>query len=380
MGMDLSLIGAGLSAGSNFSNNLFNLYSTNKANKLNYRMFQEGNQFAHDEAELAFNRSADFQREMFNAENLYNSPLEMLKRLQAAGLSPFDYFSNGNYQGASSQQAYSPAATSAVSHAMQAPTLDLNMNGAINAFAQVVQTLADKKLKSAEADRLLKLTGAEFEKMLSEKNYTDSLKANSDFDRFLKDYKLPYQIQQMMADFRVALTKGDLQEAQKLLTKAEESRVWEESKTTRDLRPYLVANARRLYDVYSSEIVKNRAAASESYSHAGLMDSQKTYQELINDVQIYETEYARTTGEKRVEWIHNNLDKFVNSLDNAIDAQITTDWAKYQKHKRLAEIYQDLNNNRNKRVNRYTDNLLQYITNELGISLSANGSIIDKVP
>ena len=369
--MDLSLLGAGVTAGSNLSNNLFNLYSQNKANELNYKMFKEGNQFAHDEAELAFNRSADFQREMFAAENLYNSPLEMLKRLQKAGLSPFDYFSNGNYQGASSQQAYSPAASPAVSHAMQAPTLDLNFNGAINSFAQIVQTLADKKLKSAEADRILKLTGAEFEKMLSEKNYTDSLKANSDFDRFLKNYKLPYEIQNLMADYRVALTKGDLQEAQKLLSDAETSKVWQESKTTEQLRPYLVANARRLYDVYSSEIIKNRAAASESYEHADLMHLQQTYQEHMNSIADYEREYKTLDYGAKAVFIKNNADKILTEMRRALDASDMSEWKKYEMEKRLKGYYERINTaNDDSKAVEFMDHFWMFLNRDFPVRLA----------
>ena len=112
-------VGAALiSGGADLMNNLFNLYSSNKTNKLNYKMFQEANKFAHDEAQLAFDRESQFAEKMFNAENEYNSPLKMLERLEQAGLSPFDYFSNGNYMGASAQNVNSSAAVPGISHAM----------------------------------------------------------------------------------------------------------------------------------------------------------------------------------------------------------------------------------------------------------------------
>lgn len=372
--MDPMITSAAVSGGSSFlsslMNNLFNISSQNKTNKLNYQMFKESQDFASQEAQKAFDRESGFAWDMFNAENAYNTPLAMLERLHEAGLSPFDYFSNGNYVGASGNSVSGNIAPSPVSHAMQAPSLDLNMNGAINSFAQVIQTLADSKYKNAQTERTLALYSAELEKMLSEKGYTDTLKANADFDRMVKEYKLPYEVNNLVAEYKRLLSQGDLNKALEYLHKMETSSVWENTKTTQQMRPYLVANARRLYDVYSSEINRNNAAAGESRAHAGLYGSEKHYQDLVNEIQEYTTAYERQVGTMKLNWIHQNKEKFVDSLDSAIESSNMSNWAKYQAHKRLNSYYADLNKDRENNAQRIFDDMLQYVTNDLGISLS----------
>lgn len=344
-------VGAAMvSGGADLMNNLFNLYSTNKTNKLNYKMFQEANKFAHDEAQLAFDRESQFAEKMFNAENEYNSPLKMLERLEQAGLSPFDYFSNGNYMGASAQNVNSSAAVPGISHAMTTPTLDINANGAINAFAQVIGAISESKYKDAQSWDLYNTATERLRSISADADYKESLKALTDLDAMIRENKLPYEIKNLMADFENKCAEKDLKSAQELLTKVETSHEWEKSKTTRDLRPYLVANARHLYDVYSSEITRNVASASESYAHAGLYGEQTEYQSFMNDIAAFQKEFEVLDYSAKIKWIsdRNNFDNLVDSYRQAIDASKASDWMKYNLNKRLGDIEHDLRTGRDK--------------------------------
>lgn len=143
------------------------MVNTNQTNKNNLGLMREQNQFNSDEAEknrqfqsaesdkaaafnaeqalLSFNRSADFEREMFEREAHYNSPANQLRLMREAGLNP-NLFSP-SLSSASGGAASSPAATasapggSAASSAgivpMQSPNLDLNFVTSLAAGEQL---------------------------------------------------------------------------------------------------------------------------------------------------------------------------------------------------------------------------------------------------
>lgn len=361
-----------ISGGASLLNNIGNLIMQNKTNKMNYKMFKEANQFAHDEAQLAFDRESGFAEKMFNLENEYNSPLQMLGRLEEAGLSPFDYFSNGNYVGASSQNVNSAAAVPAVSHAMQSPTLDINANGAINAFAQVIGAISESKYKDAQAWDLYNTADARIKKIISEANYNDSLKALSDLDAFIKENKFPYEVQNLMADYENALADRDLKKATELLRQVETSESWERSKTIREMRPYLIANARHLYDVYSSEIAKNYASSSESLAHADVMKQEKEFKEMENTIMWYRKEYEVLDYSAKRKWLQNpeNFNKVINSYSKAIDSSNMDFDKRYEQNKRLWDIYHDYNQDRNFFLERWSQNFFNMLNREVPVPLA----------
>lgn len=83
--MDPLIGGALISAGGSLLGNLFGNSAQKQANKLTYKMFQEGNAFNREERIAAQN----WQKEMLDYQNAYNTPLEQRKRMEDAGYNPY---------------------------------------------------------------------------------------------------------------------------------------------------------------------------------------------------------------------------------------------------------------------------------------------------
>lgn len=95
----------------NQANRDFNAQQSAIQRQFEAQQAQFANQFSHNEALEAFNRSSKFQKEMWNAENAYNSPDAQIKRLMDAGLNP-NLFGGDNTAGGVGSVSSSPASAS----------------------------------------------------------------------------------------------------------------------------------------------------------------------------------------------------------------------------------------------------------------------------
>lgn len=119
-----SAIGSAITGGLNYR-------AQKEANRLNYQMFQEANQFNAEQAQI----NRDWQLDMWNKTNEYNSPTAWRDRMTDAGFNPWNYDGGANASAASGAQASSASAPT-----MVAPQLDSNMFGAIGtALMQLAQ-------------------------------------------------------------------------------------------------------------------------------------------------------------------------------------------------------------------------------------------------
>lgn len=150
--MDPLIGGALISAGGSLLGNLFGNSAQKQANKLTYKMFQEGNQFNREERIAAQN----WQKQMLDYQNAYNTPLEQRKRMQEAGYNPYlSQISPNLSAGASS----SPQASSAGAGSIGAYKPDLSgISQAANMLyqsplqrTQVDKIYSDKELNEAKA-------------------------------------------------------------------------------------------------------------------------------------------------------------------------------------------------------------------------------------
>lgn len=311
--MGEEVLAAGVTGGagvaSSLINNLFNLHNQNKANKLNYQMFQEGNKFAHDEAQLAFDRQSQFAWDMFNAENEYNSPINVLKRLEEAGISPFDYFSNGNSPAASGADVGSAAAQPSVANAMRAPTMDLNVVGAADAFSKILGSLSDKKLKDAQAKETIELLDARLKELLSKSNLNDALANYQNFRKMAEEYKLPYEVQQMVADYYETLSQTDLNKSSTALHRAERRLTLTKNKALQEQLPFILANMREDLNVKRSQATLNRStAALNSEELFRLQDTHDDFvriQSLVAGHHAIDFQKAAKTLDDYVTQLHN---------------------------------------------------------------------------
>lgn len=146
--MDLgvaSLIGAGVSA-------LGGLFSGSTSYRNNKKLLDRQNQYNKEMAEWSFNRDVD----MWNRQNVYNSPVEQMKRLKEAGLNPNLMYGNGS--------ASTGNATGAPT--MNAPASDINRyNGdfgiqqAANSISNGINSYIDTQTRLAQLESVKAVTG-----------------------------------------------------------------------------------------------------------------------------------------------------------------------------------------------------------------------------
>lgn len=212
----LSVIG---SLGLGTLNSALNYKSQKDTNKLNYQMFREGNEFAAQQAELAFNRQSDFAWQMFNAENDYNSPASQFERLMAAGLSPWDYFGKGNsLTSAQGANIGAPMASPLSPIAMRAPSFDMNMTAAADAFSKILGSVSNANLQSKQGKQILELLKPQIEKIESETTRNQIEGQVQKIQTFMNAKKLPSELRKLTSDYLRNIAAANFDDAQTDLT------------------------------------------------------------------------------------------------------------------------------------------------------------------
>lgn len=170
--MDPLIGGALISAGGSLLGNLFGNSAQKRANKLTYKMFQEGNQFNREERIAA----QDWQKQMLDYQNAYNTPLEQRKRMQDAGYNPYlSQIAPNLSAGASS----SPQASSAGAGSIGAYKPDLSgISQAANMLYQnpLMRTQVDKMYSEKELNES-KTIGQTIENLVAEGSKDARIKA-----------------------------------------------------------------------------------------------------------------------------------------------------------------------------------------------------------
>lgn len=139
---------------------LGNAFSTNKTNKTNMAINQMNNDFNAAEAEKA----RQFQLDMWNRENEYNSASSQRQRLSEAGLNPYLMMNGGNAGIASSSGSSTPASASSplsmqrqdfsgLSSTLSSALQIANQTKETNANVQTLQS--QKSLYDAQANSIL---------------------------------------------------------------------------------------------------------------------------------------------------------------------------------------------------------------------------------
>lgn len=216
-----------------------NIRMQRETNAQNYKMFQEANEFNANQADLAWQR----QQDMFNMENAYNSPLEIVKRLEEAGINPQVAF-NGMTGMAASADGATPSggASSAGVPSLTAPRADILPDYAgfnpfdfiakgIKSFAESAQAVAAAKKTGIETERLEKSLSS----FLEEQEASAKLqKLNAYLVEKYGDQKMSGEVAKIFKEIDNLTLSGDLLNAQYRLTqlegdiKATESRMLDE--------------------------------------------------------------------------------------------------------------------------------------------------------
>ena len=120
-------------------------------------MLQKQQQFSHDEAEL----NRQFQREMFDTTNAYNSPKAQVARMVEAGLNPALIYGSG--AGSIAAQSPSGSAASAPSAPSPQGLFDLSLRAAEIARINAETNLIKSQTKNTDASTAGQLTFNQFQ-------------------------------------------------------------------------------------------------------------------------------------------------------------------------------------------------------------------------
>ena len=137
----LNAIGLGLGAVSGFGN----VFSSARSNSQNMKINRMNNEFNAREAEKA----RQYQTEMWNKTNEWNSPKNVRRRLEEAGYNPYLGLDSSNVGTAQSAGSSSPA--SAASPIQNNP---VQFDGFQNAISTAIQLSNSTKASNAEVDNL----------------------------------------------------------------------------------------------------------------------------------------------------------------------------------------------------------------------------------
>ena len=170
------LVAAGLATGA--ASLVGNLLGTSSSNSKNMQINKMNNEFNAREAEKA----RQYQTEMWNKANEWNSPKNVRKRLQDAGYNPYLGLDSSNVGTAGSAGSSSPA--SAASPIQNNP---LQFDGIQNALSTAIQMDNAAKVSNAEVSNL------QGQKSLSDAKVADTL-SNIDWYKLTPEYRLWLQL------------------------------------------------------------------------------------------------------------------------------------------------------------------------------------------
>lgn len=165
----LSAVGLGIGAISGIGN----IFSSSHSNSMNMKINKMNNEFNAREAEKA----RQYQTEMWNKTNEWNSPENIRKRLQKAGYNPYLGIDSSNVGTAQSVGSSSPA--SAASPIQNNP---VQFDGFQNALSTAIQMSNSTKVSNAEIDNL------QGQKNLSDARAADTL-SNIDWYKLTPEYR-----------------------------------------------------------------------------------------------------------------------------------------------------------------------------------------------
>lgn len=165
------LVGAGIATG--IGSLVGNIFGTKSSNSQNMKINKMNNEFNAREAEKA----RQYQTEMWNKTNEWNSPKNIRKRLEEAGYNPYLGMDSSNVGTAQSAGSSSPA--SAASPIQNNP---LQFDGIQNALSTAIQMDNATKVSNAEVSNL------QGQKSLSDAKAADTL-SNIDWYKLTPEYR-----------------------------------------------------------------------------------------------------------------------------------------------------------------------------------------------
>lgn len=326
-------IGQAINAGVSLVNGAFDRHAQKESNKRNAEQNELNREFNAEEAEknrqfqsaetakqnafnaaqsqLAFDRSARFQQEMWQKENEYNTPLAQIKRLEQAGINP-NLFGGDNTAG-SAGSAVSPAASgsapsgSAASVGSSIPNLPLSYTNPLLEAAQIRSANATADLAEADADDKRAKTPLEVELLKLERDYKDVQIKGAFKDLDVKDA----QISQYAAEMTKLYSEANHfnQAVQESIQRSEF--IQEQSNVARAERKRLQYENSRMEEYWNAKIKNIVADTDEKLANAGfhIKNTELLQEQIYNaikDGKLKDLQFEITDGTKEMTIRANN--------------------------------------------------------------------------
>ena len=307
------------------------------------KLFHENLDYNSEEAKKAFERSSGFEREMFNAENKYNSPAEMMKRFRAAGINPSAAFlSSLGVQSASAGTAQSPAASgsapSVPSPIPMASNADNTYRGyhALSEIPSLVKMMSEAALNSSQRRKIDTLLNSELDSL--KRDITNKDLVNS-YQQIQNDILATFgykeasaKILQHVSDAYRCIQSGNTEGAKVALLQYQ-SETEKEIKRLKgaeaDRAEIIAKNTQREIDANiantQSDTEKNKAQAQEARSSAQNLRALAENQEWLNQPE---------QRKLKIKEINANIDSLV------ANKQLSEDKAKEAKAKAASLEYE----------------------------------------
>lgn len=389
-------IGAGGSLLSSFSNNMTsrdnaarsnrtNMDIANNNNAMQERLNAENNQFAHDEADLAYQRELD----KMAIENKYNSPIEQLKRYQEAGINPSVAFAGNLAQAASSGgtapmaqphgSGVTPSMPSLITPSYQSPFsfVDGLSNGLLK-YAQIKNIISESGKNDAQSDQIRSTMDALLDQI---KESTRGEKLTNDLQSIFgaEMYKanLSNVVQQAATSAQQALLYADQGEHEKALAELTRSQNKTE-KIIADLRgqerDLMEKKNNTFYETQRAEIEKMRSESVKNRADAALSSAQ-----LDRLREILPKEIANLDSIKDLNEAQRNklIVDFLATNEEYQNSRLTDEQRDLIRRKMLGQLEHDLNDQKLQSLNplRYVGWLAHPLTQEIGIALGGSANI-----
>ena len=318
--------GAAIGGIGNIVSSIFGASSQNDALNAQWKMMQNSMNWQHNERldTQSFNsqeaeKQRQWQQQMVNQQNAYNSLEQQVKRAQAAGVNPFSVLSGGGSTSAASSPSGSSASSSGWPSVSWAPAYQAQALGAraqminsifggIKSIASSFNDISNAKKSGVETSYLEQSMNDALKKLREEANGVEL--ANS-INRIVLKYqdRLSHaQVDKLREEIDLMQQEGFNKEQEYRESVARVVGILAKAGVDKATQQMLERDFMLYFDRRKeSEIQLNRAKASEAYSVEGLNDSLKALNELSYDVRS-----ASSDEEKRM-----NTQKYINAADQA---------------------------------------------------------------
>lgn len=320
-----------------------NSHATSEANKRNVAMQRETNQLQYKmmQEQNAWNRQQAI--DMFNLEASYNSPMNQMARLSAAGLNPAVAFGQNLTTSAGNTNASTPAAVGVPTP--QAPRVSPVPSPVAGAFDQISQNVlnvsqalaaaSNAKKTSAETKRIYTLLDQELSNMQTvgqnEQIKGNILKIQEDLEQLNYEVKSQTQfkqeyatIEKLAAETALAIAQGKTEEAESRYKNFQALTQEKEYRILLSKAPLILQEMEEGIKLLKEKQKTEKANQASAYGSAAVSQANAATINALRDSQKRISEADAKTREKEYDVFLNTMENQILQSDLFTDAQRTS--------------------------------------------------------